>query len=72
MADRLVPGEFSADLLAAASAAACEAPDASIELTSVSPLVDAVPRIVRLAETLGRFSDSRPDRRLHRGMGSRA
>jgi len=59
MADRLVPGEFSAQLLAAVSAAACEAQDASIELSSASPLVDAVPRIVRLAETLRRFDDSR-------------
>ena len=59
MADRLIPGEFSPQLLAAVSAAAREAPDASIELSSVSPLADAVPRIVRLAGTLGRFGDSR-------------
>lgn len=59
MADRLVPGEFSPELLAAVSAAARQAPDVSIELSSVSPLVDAVPRIVRLAETLGRFGELR-------------
>lgn len=59
MAERLVPGEFSPQLLAAVSAAAREAPDASIDLSSASPLVYAVPRIVRLSETLGRFGSSR-------------
>ena len=59
MADRLVPGEFSPALLGAVSAAAREAPDEPVELAAVPPLRDAVPRIVRLAGTLQRLSESR-------------
>jgi len=59
MADRLVPGEFSPALLAAVSAAATAAPDEPVELASAPPLEEAVPRIVRLADTLRRFTQSR-------------
>ena len=59
MAERLIPGEFSPALLAAVSAAAHAAPDEPIELSSVPPLEEAVPRIVRLAGTLRRFDESR-------------
>jgi len=59
MADRLVPGEFSPEVLAAISAATREAPDVSLEQSSFPPLADVVPRIVRLADTLRRFDDSR-------------
>ena len=59
MADRLVPGEFSPTLLAAVSAAARAAADEAVELSSVPPLEEAIPRIVRLADTLRRFVDSR-------------
>jgi len=59
MADRLVPGEFSPTLLAAVAAAASAAPDEAVELSSVPPLEEAVPRIARLADTLRRFTESR-------------
>jgi HD domain len=59
MAERLIPGEFSPALLAAVSAAARAAPDEPVELSSVPPLEEAVPRIVRLDDTLRRFDESR-------------
>jgi HD-GYP domain-containing protein (c-di-GMP phosphodiesterase class II) len=59
MAARLVPGEFSAALLEAVAIAAREAPDAAIELSAAPPLEQAVPRVVRLADTLRRFVESR-------------
>lgn len=60
MAHRLVPGEFSPALLDAVSSAARAAPDEPVELSSAEPLAEAVPRIVRLAGTLGRFAQARP------------
>jgi hypothetical protein len=60
MAERLVPGEFSAAVLEAVSTAARAAPDVPVELSAATPLAEAVPRIERLAATLERFSDLRP------------
>jgi len=59
MAAQLVPGEFSPAVLEAVSAGAREAPDAAVELTAAPPLGETVPRIVRLADTLQRFVDTR-------------
>ena len=59
MADRLVPGEMSAALLQVIAAAAGEAADVPVEIASAPPLEQAVPRIVRLASTLQRFSHAR-------------
>jgi hypothetical protein len=42
----------------AVATAAREASDVPVELSSVPPLEEAVPRIVRLASTLRRFSDA--------------
>ena len=72
MADRLVPGEFSPVILAAISAAAREAPDEPVELSSAPPLEEAVPRIVRLADTLRRFDETRDwiDERLAEASGA--
>lgn len=72
MADRLVPGEFSPVMLAAISAAAREAPDEPVELSSAPPLGEAVPRIVRLADTLRRFDETRGwiDERLAEASGA--
>lgn len=59
MAERLIPGEFSASLLAAVSAAARAVPQEAIELSGVPPLQEAVPRVARMAATLGRFDEAR-------------
>lgn len=59
MAGRLVPGEFCPALLEAVSAATRQTPDAPVELSSATPLEQAVPRIVRLAGILRRFRESR-------------
>jgi HD-GYP domain-containing protein (c-di-GMP phosphodiesterase class II) len=59
MASRLVPGEFSPAVLEAVSVAAREAPDTPVELATAAPLEDALPRIVRLADTLQRLRESR-------------
>lgn len=59
MAAQLVPGEFSPAVLEAVSAGAREASDAAIELSAAPPLHEAVPRIVRVADTLRRFAESR-------------
>lgn len=75
MADRLIPGEVSPELLAVVAAAAHEAPDAPVELASAPPLEEALPRIVRLAATLQRFGEARAliDERLAAaGQGLRA
>ncbi|MBX3624172.1 MAG: HD domain-containing protein [Rhizobacter sp.] len=55
MAARLVPGEFTPELLDAVSSAARMAPDMPIELASAPPLEEVVPRILRVAATLERF-----------------
>ena len=54
MASQLVPGEFSPAVLEAIATAARSAPDPLVELAQAPPLQDAVPRILRLAETLRR------------------
>jgi HD-GYP domain-containing protein (c-di-GMP phosphodiesterase class II) len=59
MASRLIPGEFSAELLDVLAKAARSAPDAAIELDSAPPLEDAVPRVLRIADTLRRFGQLR-------------
>jgi HD-GYP domain-containing protein (c-di-GMP phosphodiesterase class II) len=59
MATRLIPGEFAPALLDAVSAAARMAPDMPIELASADPLEQVIPRILRIATTLGRFLDAR-------------
>ncbi|OUM00927.1 HD-GYP domain-containing protein [Variovorax sp. JS1663] len=59
MASQLVPGEFSAPVLAAVSAAACAAADALPAPATAVPLVHALPRIERLAGTLQRFQEQR-------------
>jgi hypothetical protein len=59
MAARLIPGEFAPALLDAVSSAARIAPDMPIELASAPPLEQVVPRILRVAATLGRFLDER-------------
>jgi HD-GYP domain-containing protein (c-di-GMP phosphodiesterase class II) len=59
MAIRMIPGEFSPDLLQAVSSMARESPDAAVELTAVTPLAHVVPRIERLAASLRRFRESR-------------
>lgn len=59
MAERLIPGEVSPELLAVVAAAAREAPDAPVELAAAPPLEEALPRIARLAGTLQRFGDAR-------------
>jgi len=58
VATRFVPGEFSPDLLNVLATAAlqCEEPDAADSTTS---LEDAVPRVLRIADTLSRFRESR-------------
>ncbi|MES2424511.1 MAG: HD domain-containing protein [Pseudomonadota bacterium] len=58
MACQLVPGEFSPAVLEAIATAARLAPDPLVELAKAPPLQDAVPRILRLAETLRRFHKS--------------
>ena len=55
MATRLVPGEFSAELLSVVTEAARNAPDEPVELAVLPPLEDAIPRIERLGRTLFRF-----------------
>ncbi len=59
MATRLIPGEFTPALLDAVSSAARIAPDMPIELAGAPPLEQVVPRILRVAATLGRFLDER-------------
>ncbi|MES3011347.1 MAG: HD domain-containing phosphohydrolase [Pseudomonadota bacterium] len=59
MADRLVPGEFSPPVLAAIAALAQAAPDTLVELASAPPLLEAAPRIVRLAEKMRHFREAR-------------
>lgn len=59
MAERLVPGEFSPPLLAAIAALAQAAPDTLVELDLAPPLVEAAPRIVRLAEQMQQFREVR-------------
>jgi len=59
MAVRLVPGEFRPELLKLISGVAREAPDLAAQLNVAPPLEEALPRIVRLAGTLGRFNEAR-------------
>lgn len=59
MADRLVPGEFSPQLLDAVAQAARTAPAESLDLSDLPPLAQAAPRVVRLAGTLQRHSAAR-------------
>lgn len=59
MAERLVPGEFSPPLLAAIAALAQAAPDTLVELDRAPPLLEAAPRIVRLAEQMHQFREAR-------------
>jgi hypothetical protein len=59
MAARLIPGEFAPALLETVSLAARMAPDMPIELASAPPLEQVVPRILRIADTLGRFQQAR-------------
>ena len=59
MAERLVPGEFSPPLLAAIAALAQAAPDTLVELDLAPPLLEAAPRIVRLAEQMQQFREVR-------------
>lgn len=55
MADRLVPGEFSAELLQAVSQAARAAPQEGIDLAAVPPLAEALPTLRRLTQAMARF-----------------
>ena len=59
MAARLVPGEFSPALLEAIASAARAAPEVAPGTTSAAPIEAAVPRFIRMAETLRRFGASR-------------
>lgn len=59
MAVRLVPGEFRSELLKLIAGVAKEAPDLAAQHNVAPPLEEALPRIVRLAGTLGRFNASR-------------
>ena len=59
MALRLVPGEFRPELLKLISGVAKEAPDLAAQHNVAPPLEEALPRIMRLVDTLGRFNDSR-------------
>jgi HD-GYP domain-containing protein (c-di-GMP phosphodiesterase class II) len=61
VASRLVPGEFAAPLaqLVADAARAPEAQAAVAARVDRGPMQDAVPRVVRIAATLGRFRESR-------------
>jgi len=59
MAAQLIPGEFDPALLDALSDMAREAPDSPIELASALPLEMAAPRVMKLAETLSRFAETR-------------
>jgi hypothetical protein len=58
VATRFIPGEFNPALLNALTAAAmkCEQSDAA---EASAPLEDAVPRVMRITGTLGRFRESR-------------
>ncbi len=59
MAARLMPGEFSPALLEALAAAGRAAPELALVVASAAPFEAAVPRVVRMADTLRRFGESR-------------
>ena len=59
MAEQLIPGEFSAAVLAAVAEAAGAAPREALELSDVPPLQQAAPRVTRMAATLQRFDELR-------------
>lgn len=59
MAARLMPGEFSPALLDALAAAGRAAPEVALGVASLAPIEAAVPRVVRIADTLRRFGESR-------------
>ncbi len=59
MVDRLVPGEIGPALLKVIAAAAAEATDEPVEISSAPPLEQAVPRILHLASALRRFGQAR-------------
>ena len=59
MALRLVPGEFRPELLKLISGVAKEAPDLAAQHNVAPPLEEALPRIIRLADALCRFNESR-------------
>lgn len=59
IAARLLPGEFSAPLLDLINGSAAEGGNAASADAELTPLVDLVPRVARIAATLRSFAASR-------------
>lgn len=60
VATRIITGEFSDELVNIVSAAAMESEDLLASVCSPAPLEDITPRVVRIADTMHRFSLLRP------------
>lgn len=60
VATKLIPGEFSRELTEAIAAAAQASLPPSVAVADPMPLESAIPRVVGIATTLGRFREARP------------
>ena len=71
VATRLMPGEFSDELVQTIAAAAAQSEELLAAWTTPTPLEEAVPRVVRIGATMRRFVLTRPwiDERIAQARG---